>query len=173
MLTKTDIEKYFNAEKNESLLFIVMGAVAIILAIVFFFYLKNNWHKGAAIPLLVIGIMHLVVGTIVFTRTDKDRVRVVYAFDMNRGDIKTKEIPRMELVNNRFVIYRYIEIALLIAGLGLYFYFNPYPAKRFWVGFGVALAIEAGVSLGADYFAERRAGIYYEKLSAFIKGVTM
>jgi uncharacterized membrane protein len=169
MLTKTDIEKYFNAEKNESLLFILLGICAIITAIVFFFYLKNNWYKGAAIPLLVVGLMHLVVGTIIYNRSDKDRLRNVYAFDMNPEELRNKEIPRMEVVNKNFVVYRYTEIVLLLAGLGLFFYFNPNPDKRFWVGLGIALAIEAAVSLGADYFAEKRANVYTRQLMEFVK----
>ena len=48
MFTKADIERYFNAEKNESLLFILLGVTAILLAFVFFFYLKTNWYKGFA-----------------------------------------------------------------------------------------------------------------------------
>jgi len=167
MLTKTDIEKYFNAEKNESVLFIILGICAIMIAVIFFFYLKNNWYKGAAIPLLVVGLMHLVVGTIVFNRSDKDRLRNVYAYDMNPGDLHLKEIPRMEKVNKSFVVYRYTEIVLLLSGLGLFFYFNPHPDKSFWVGLGLALAIEAAVSLGADYFAERRANIYTHQLKNF------
>jgi len=169
MLTKTDIEKYFNAEKNESMLFIILGAAAIILALVFIFYLKNNWCKGAAIPLLVVGLMHLVVGTIVFNRSDKDRVRIVYAYDMNPRDLQIKEIPRMDKVNKNFVVYRYIEIVLLLAGLGLFFYFNPQPDKKFWVGIGLALAIEAVVSLSADFFAEKRAIVYTTQLKNFVK----
>jgi predicted membrane channel-forming protein YqfA (hemolysin III family) len=113
MLTKTDIEKYFTAEKNESLLFIIIGVAAIMVAIVFFFYLKTNWYKGAAIPFVVVGIMHLVVGSIVYKRSDGDRKRIVYAYDMISVDLKTKEIPRMELVNKNFIIYRYTEIVLL------------------------------------------------------------
>jgi hypothetical protein len=169
MLTKTDIEKYFNAEKNEILLFIIAGICAIMLAIVFFFYLKNNWYKGAAILFLVVGLMHLVVGTIVYNRSDKGRLRNVYAYDMNPEELRTKEIPRMEVVNKNFVIYRYTEIVLLLAGLGLYLFFNPQPDKRFWVGLGIALAIEAAISLGADYFAEKRATIYTSQLKEFVK----
>jgi len=169
MLTKNDIERYFNAEKNESLLFIMMGISAIVLALVFFFYLKSNWHKGAAIPFLLVGLMHLVVGSIVFRRSDKDRIRVTYAYDMNPGDISTKEIPRMELVNKKFVTYRYTEIVLLLIGLALYFFFKSNRDKSFWVGLGVALAIEAAVSLGADYFAERRATDYTIQLKGFVK----
>ncbi len=169
MLTKTDIEKYFNAEKNESLLFIIMGISAIVLALVFFFYLKSNWHKGAAIPFLIVGLMHLVVGSIVFSRSDNDRIRVTYAYDMNPGGISTKEIPRMELVNKNFIIYRYTEIVLLLIGIALYFSFRSNPDKSFWVGLGVALAIEAAVSLGTDYFAENRATTYTIQLKEFVK----
>ena len=168
MLTKTDIEKYFNAEKSESLLFIILGIAAILLALIFFFYLNSKWHKCAALPFLIIGLIHVTVGAVVFTRSDADRIRSVYAFDMNPGELQTKEIPRMELVNKNFVMYRYIEIILLLTGLVNYFYFKPNANKSFWVGLGLALAIEAGVSLSADYFAEKRAGIYTRQLKAFV-----
>ena len=71
MLTKTDIERYFMAEKNESLLFISIGATAIAMAVLFFFYIKTDWCKGAAIPFLIVGLMHLVAGTIIFKRRIK------------------------------------------------------------------------------------------------------
>jgi len=53
MFSKQDIEKYFLAEKQLGLLFIIIGAIAIVLAIVFFFLLKTSFYKGAAIPLLL------------------------------------------------------------------------------------------------------------------------
>ncbi len=167
MFTKIDIEKYFTAEKNESLLFIIVGIAAIILAIVFFFFIKTNWYKGAAIPFLIIGLMHLVVGYTVYKRSDADRMQNVYALDMNPASLKTKEIPRMQQVNKNFVIYRYTEIFLLLAGICLFFYFKNDVSKQFWVGFGMALAIEATVSLGADYFAEARARVYKKQLEQF------
>jgi len=168
MFTKADIEKYFNAEKNESLLFIILGITAIIIALVFFFYLKTNWHKGFAIPFVVVGLMHLIVGYTVYNRSDEDRKRNVYAYDMNPSELKDKEIPRMEKVNNNFVIYRYTEIALLLMGIGLFFYYRSNIVNNFWVGFGIALAIEAAVSLGADFFAEQRAGHYTAGIRSFI-----
>ena len=36
------------------------------------------------------------------------------------------------------------------------------------MGPGMALAIEAAVSLSADYFAEKSAGIYTTQLKAFV-----
>lgn len=168
MFTKTDIEKYFNAEKNESLLFIILGIMAIVLALVFFFYLKTSWCKGFAIPFLLVGLMHLIAGYTIYNRSDEDRKRNVYAYDMNPAELKDKEIPRMEKVNKNFVIYRYAEIALLLLGLGLFFYFRSNMDKSFWVGLGVALAIEAAVSVGADFFAEQRAGHYTVGIRSFI-----
>lgn len=168
MFSKADIEKYFIAEKNESLLFIILGITAIIIALVFFFYIKTNWHKGAAIPFLIVGILHLAVGYTVYKRSDSDRQRNVYAYDLNPAELKSRELPRMEVVNKNFVIYRYTEIVFLLISLLLFLYFKNDDAKTFWVGFALALAIEATVSLGADYFAEKRAKAYTKGLMEFV-----
>ena len=55
MLTKADIEKYFIAEKQESLVFLVIGIAAILLALIFYFAVKTQVFRGAAMPLLVLG----------------------------------------------------------------------------------------------------------------------
>jgi hypothetical protein len=49
------------------------------------------------------------------------------------------------------------------------FYCRGNTDKSFWVGLGLALAIEAAVSLGADYFAEKRATVYTNQVKAFTK----
>ena len=171
MFSKTGIEKYFIAEKNESILFIIIGVATIVLAVIFFFFIKTNWHKGAAIPFFIVGIMHLGVGYTVYKLSDAHRQQNVYAYDMNPSALKTKEILRMEKVNTDFVILRYIEIILLIFGLGVFFYFKNVETKTFWVGLGFALAIEATLSLGADYFAQGRAQTYTNGLKEFTKNL--
>lgn len=169
MLTKSDIEKYFIAEKQESLVFIGIGILAIIIALVGFFAYKTQFWKGAAIPFIIIGIIQLVVGYTVYTRSDADRIRVVYALDMNPEDLKTKELPRMETVNKNFVVYRYVEIALLIVGLVFTFLYRSNLEKQFILGIGVALAIQSALMLGADYFAEKRALMYTNQLMETVK----
>ena len=168
MFSKADIEKYFIAEKQESLLFIIIGLAAIVLGAVFFFGLKTSFYKGAALPLVLIGLLLGIVGYTVYTRSDKDRSRNVYAFDLNPGDLKTKEVPRMEKVMKSFVLYRYTEIILALVGLGLFFYFNKNEAQVFWKGFGLALCIMALIALTADYFAEQRGGNYLKGLKDFL-----
>ena len=73
----------------------------------------------------------------------------------------------MQTVNKNFVIYRYTEITLIIAGIALIFFFRSNPERSFWFGLGVALAIQAAIMLGADYFAEKRALIYTKQIESF------
>lgn len=112
MFNKIDIERYFNAEKQESLLFVLIGFAGIITAIVFFFLLKTNFYKGAAIPLFLIGLLLGVVGYSVYKKSDEDRKRNVYGYDLNPSELNEKELPRMKTVLRNFVIYRYNEIFL-------------------------------------------------------------
>jgi uncharacterized membrane protein len=167
MFTKADIEKYFTGEKQESLLFLGVGIAALILAIVFYFVCKTPFYKGAAMPLLVVGLLLGVVGYTVYARSDADRIRNVYAYGMNPGELKTKELPRMVTVMKAFVIYRYTEIVLAIIGAVLFFYFRNNAHRQFWCGLGCTLAIMALIALTADYFAEKRGRVYINGLKNF------
>lgn len=165
------IYKYFIAEKQESLLFLIMGIAAIMLAIVFFLFIKSNpsFYKGAAIPLLVIGVIQCVVGFSVYSRSDKQMKEVAYNIGMEPASyIKQQELPRMKAVMKNFVIYRWMEIAFIIAGLILFFLFRLNPERSFWYGFGIALALQGTLMLGADYFAEKRGGAYTGELEKMI-----
>ncbi len=167
MLTKTLIEKYFLAEKQESLLFISIGIIAILLAILGWLYFKTAFWKGASIPFLAIALLQIIVGYTVYARSDEQRVDMVYSLDMNPDQLTKVELPRMEVVNKNFVIYRWIEIVLVLAGMGLYVYFRENTPQEFWKGFGFALCLQALLMLGADYFAEQRAHEYTAALSSF------
>jgi succinate dehydrogenase hydrophobic anchor subunit len=169
MFTKADIEKYFNAEKAESWLFMALGLAGILTAIVFFFFLKTGFYKGAAIPLFCIGLLLGIVGYTVYKRSDRDRIRNVYAYDMNPVELNEKELPRMKTVMKNFIIYRYTEIFLAVAGIFLFIYFRNTPDKQFWKGMGLGLTIMSLLALSADYFAEKRGKIYTRGIESFIK----
>ena len=169
MFTKADIEKYFNAEKAESLLFLGIGIAGIIVAVLFLFVLKTQFYKGAAVPLLLVGVVMGIVGYTVYTRSDGDRIRNVYAYDMNPGELKEKELPRMEKVMKNFVTIRYVEMILAVTGLILFFYFRVNTEKQFWAGLGLGLLIMALLGLGADYFAEKRGHVYLNGLKNFVQ----
>jgi uncharacterized membrane protein len=168
MFTKTDIENYFIAEKQESLLFLIMGIIGVVLAIVFFFFLKTSFYKCAAIPLLLLGLLMGTAGYIVYKRSDGDRIRNVYDYDMNPSQLKNIEQPRMKTVMKNFVIYRYTEILFVLAGIFLFVYFKDNPERVFWKGFGFTLAILALLALSADYFAEKRGKVYSKGIESFV-----
>ena len=168
MFQKSNIEAYFNAEKTGSLVLVVIAAAAILAGLFFLFWLRTAVARGAAIPLLLLGVLFIVVGVTVYSRSDADRMRNVYAFDMNPGELKQKELPRMEKVMRNFVVYRWVEIILAIAGILLWVYFRNDETRLFWKGLGAGLALMALVALTADYFAEKRGKVYLEGLKTWV-----
>ena len=169
MFTKADAEAYFNGEKQESLLFIIVGVSAIIAALILLFYFKHQWGKGAAWPLLFIGIVQLVIGYSVYTRSDAQRKDIVYKMDMNTDALIKEELPRMEKVMSNFAIYKYIEIGLLVLGIAMFFYFRNQIDKQFWMGLFAALMLQAGLMLLANGFAERRGHKYLEGMTSVLQ----
>jgi hypothetical protein len=169
MLTKADIEKYFIAEKHESLVFLVIGLAVIIIALIFYFSAKTQIYKGAALPLLILGLMQTVAGYTVYMRSDDQRISQVYAYDMNPDQLKTIELTRMRKVKTNFMVYRWIEIGTLIAGLILVILFSKQPLKSYWLGFGITLTMMAAELFIADFIAEKRAVHYISLLEEFNK----
>ncbi|MES2286137.1 MAG: hypothetical protein V4547_10645 [Bacteroidota bacterium] len=151
------ISKYFNAEKGESLLFATVGLVAIILATYFLIKIKQPFYNGMAIPLILIALIQLTVGASVYFRSPKDILKVENMVTNDKEKIKTDEIPRMETVMKNFLIYRYVELVLMIAGLILMFAFKE---NEFVKGIGIGLFIQASLMLTLDFFAEKRGHEY-------------
>ena len=159
------IEKYFNAEKYESVLFVLVGIMAITIATYFFVKVKQHFYSGMAYPLIAIALIQVIVGSSVYFRSPKDIVRVNEIVQTNKAKIQTEEIPRMIVVMKNFDIYRWVEIVLLVMGLFLFFYFQ---SMTIWKGLGLGLFIQAGFMLLLDFFAESRGKIYLEYLKTLV-----
>lgn len=169
MFTKADAEAYFTAEKIESLVFVLLGITAIVVALVFWLWLKTPLHKGAAVPIVVIGLLQFTVGYAVYSRSDAQRKDIVYKMDLNPDAIVTHEIPRMEKVMRNFVIYRWIEIGLLIAAFAGIFLFKNQPDKMMLYGVARGLAVMAAIALMADITAEKRGAVYLKGIQQFVQ----
>lgn len=168
----TFVHKYFIGEKQESLLFLIIGIAAVVAAVVFFFFIKTNpsLYKGMAIPLFAIGLIQLVVGYTVYARSDKQRLDVAYNIGTEPVMYsKSAELPRMKAVIKNFVIYRWTEIALILAGVVLIFLFRSNPDRSFLFGLGITLALQAAIMLGADHFAEKRGETYTKQLQDLLE----
>lgn len=159
------ILRYFNAEKAESLLFIGFGIVTILLSIYLLLFLKDSFWKGLSIPLIVFSIVQLVIGTTIYIRSPKDSLRVENFIELEPEKIQTEEIPRMEIVVQNFVYYRYLEITLIMVGIVLMYSLSGYG---FWKGAGFGLFIQCAVLLSLDFFAEKRANFYINSLKELV-----
>ena len=159
----TKIHDYFQAEKNESLVFVIVVATAILCGFYFLLVVNSKFYNGLSWPLIFIAIMQIFVGTIIYFRSPTDEKRVTNFAQNSPKNINNLEIPRMGKVMTKFKLYRYIEIGLIILGLILFLIASP---TGFWRGVGLGIIIQAGIMLLADSFAENRGQHYLEFLKA-------
>jgi hypothetical protein len=165
------VHKYFMAEKQAGLLFLIVGSMAVILAVVFFCFIKSNplFYKGMAVPLIIIGLLQLIVGITVFGRCDKQRTTVAYQMGMDPGYVKNTEAPRMEKVMKGFTVYKITALVLLIAGIVLMLLYRTDMGKQFWYGLGMALVIQSAITFASDWMAASRATEYLYKLNEILR----
>jgi len=162
------IVKYFDGEKAESYIFILIGVIAFTMALYFLIAFKTSFWKGVAIPFIIVALLEFIVGYTIVTRSSKDSIRVQTYITNEPLKIQIDEIPRMEKVLSNFVIYRYVEIGLIIFGIAfMYSSMND----TFWRGIGLGLFIQASIVLSLDFFAERRGHIYIEYLKELVEKV--
>jgi hypothetical protein len=150
-----NMSDYFVAEKQESVIFVVVG----LLAIGFSLWLWMNGHrlKSMAYPLVVIALMQIVVGGTVYLRTDSQVSTLSAQLQVNPAALKAEETARMETVMKNFSIYKSIEMLLLIIGVGMIAFFQRHDVT---VGIGVGLVLQAAFTLTLDIFAETRGADY-------------
>jgi|JI9StandDraft_1071089.scaffolds.fasta_scaffold75150_2 hypothetical protein len=161
-------ESYFKQEQIESLIFIILGILSICLALIFLGIIKYSFFKGMAVPLLLIGLTQLTVGSIVYLRSPEDKYRVTQMLINERSKIKTEEIPRMEKVMQNFTVYKWIEIVLILASIILLIIFYSSP-QTYWKGLALGLLIQAIMMLSLDVLAENRGQVYIEQLQKISK----
>lgn len=155
------IAKYFNAEKYESVVFVLGGVFAISSAMYFFVKVEQPFYNGIAYPLIAVALIQIVVGGSIYFRSPKDIVRVEQIVQTDKLKIQTEEIPRMQTVMKNFALYKRIEISLIVVGTIMFFYFQP---TTIWKGVGLGLFIQASFMLLLDLFAENRGNSYLKFL---------
>jgi hypothetical protein len=173
MLTKTDIEQYFIAEKNAGLFFLVAGIAAIAIAVLLLVSLKGNVSKGLAWPLIILGLLQAIVGYTVYSGSDKQRIDNIYALDMNPGKLKTAELPRMQKAVKGITVFLVLEALTFIAGIVLLFVNRRFlsgmlfSSGTIWLGVGLALVFQSLLMAAADFAAYRRGVKYTGQLESF------
>ncbi len=98
------IERYFNAEKSESLLFVLVGVIAIAFATYFFIKIKQPYFNGITYPLTAIALIQITVGIFVYYGSSKEIVKMNFIVQNDKSKVKTEEIPRMNIVHRSLII---------------------------------------------------------------------
>lgn len=156
---------YFLAEKRESLLFMAVGVAAVVASIVLF--QSSSPYRGMIGPLTLIGLIQLGVGGAVYFRTDDQIAELTALLKKDTTAYAAEELPRMEKVSSSFTTYKFIEIALLAAGIAMTFLFR---GRDLPYSIGVGLILQASVMLVLDLFAERRADVYIQQIKSLVGG---
>ncbi|MGH8453139.1 MAG: hypothetical protein ACRES4_01445 [Nevskiales bacterium] len=152
---QAQLMSYFSAEKQESLLFIVWGAAAILISL--WLFKTGSSYRGMAYPLVAVALIHLTVGGSVYLRTDTQVATLQRQMQDAPSQFRVEESQRMQVVMRNFKIYKTLEIVLLAAGLLMTFGFRNSDALY---AAGIGLIIQAGITLVLDLFAERRGEQY-------------
>lgn len=169
MITKTDIEKYFLAEKQAGILLIGLAIITILVALTCLLIIKSNTWKGIAVPFFVFAFIEAGVGYSIYKKTDSRRIDNVYALDMNPGKLTSTEIPRIEKVKQQFIFILSIETLLFLAGVLMVVLFKSSPARQLIYGIGIGLIIQSTIAFGLSWLANNRAKIYYHQLQTLIQ----
>jgi MFS family permease len=156
------IKTYFTAEKSESLIFMAIGIITISFSAYALFKWGDSFYKGFAIPVILIGLIQLVVGSTVYFRTPKQITDLEMLYQKDKVAFVEAEMLRMETVMKNFSLYKKVEVVFVVIGLLLIFFSS---SKEFWLGIGVGMLLQGALMLTADIFAERRGTTYQHEIT--------
>lgn len=162
------IHTFFVEEKIESLFFIIIGIIAILLAALFLFIIKYSFYKGIAIPLLIIGTIQLFIGINNYNYSINHLKKIEQSINNNLKNTQTSELSLMEVEMQDCHIYKWIEITFIIYGILLYLLFSK-SSQVFWKGIGLGLLIQASLMLTLNLIAEERANSYIHDMKIYHK----
>ena len=147
MFTKENIEQYFSAFKNEQIFLIILGAVALIVALVFFVGFKTEWYKGFALPLAVFAVLNMGAGFSNYKKADFLKVRNMYNYDLHPELLRTKELPRIKEMKQNFIVLIYVNISIIFAAAFIFFYFKKKEGNEYYMGVAASLFLVAVLSV--------------------------
>jgi hypothetical protein len=151
------IQSYFETEKKAAFIALAIGLVACSVGSGFFISAKPPFYAGLALALVAIGVIQVIVGTSVARRSDFQILDLQKLLSDAPEDFVQLESSRMEKVMRNFRLFKWIEIALILIGLILFFLNDELVFSK---GLGAGLFTQATIMLVFDFFAEKRGKEY-------------
>ena len=151
------ISTYFNAERAESVVFIVAALLALAASVWCLLVLKQSFYFGMAISLATIAALLLIVGVTIYQRSPQDTARVQQMIQLEPDRLQSQEVPRMRVVMRNFKIYLGVELTLLILSLFALTLVTPGSLAQ---GLALGMALQAAFTAVLDLIATLRGGAY-------------
>ena len=151
------ISTYFNAERAESVVFIVAALLALAASVWCLLVLKQSFYFGMAISLATIAALQLIVGVTIYQRSPQDTARVQQMIQLEPDRLQSQEVPRMRVVMRNFKIYLGVELTLLILSLFALTLITPGSLAQ---GLALGMALQAAFTAVLDLIATLRGGAY-------------
>lgn len=155
---------YFDGEITGGYVLAGMGAAGLI-AGGLLYRRDAGVSRGAAYPLLGVGVAHLAAGIYIGFASDRRIDAFDGEIDKDAGAFVERESKRMAGVSRSFTMLKIAEGVLIVGGLAMVGVGHRKERPRL-KGAGITLAIEAALTLGFDVVAAQRATRYREGLSA-------
>ncbi|MBL0213062.1 MAG: hypothetical protein IPQ07_04205 [Myxococcales bacterium] len=162
--TQTAMEDYFSGEKRGGLVLVGMGAAG--LAAGGLLHREGgDLARGMSYPLLGFGVVHVAAGIFVNVASRRRITQFTDQIGTDPAGFVATERTRMKGVATTFTALKIVEVVLIAGGLTMAGIGHRTDRKRL-EGVGYGVAIEAGLTLGFDIFAARRADRYQDELAA-------
>lgn len=117
MFTKENAEAYFVYSKTIGLVFLIIGAAAILVAGGLCIWGKTPLLKGVALGLILMSIFQLFFGYKEYSQSDSQRKAVIYQMSLDPESVKNKALIKAHNIARLSTYATYAFITIGITGL--------------------------------------------------------
>ena len=166
MFTRTDLEGYFLTHKQEAVVWLAAGLLAMALGLSIQLWRNRSASRGVVIALLFTGMLEAAGGFWAYSQADSLRISNVYAYDMNPSQLRIREWPRIGRERQQLVILRWSALGILGAALAMLAFGHRAHANS-CRDMLLVLSLQLVLIATAAYLSERKAAAYMQGLEQF------
>lgn len=151
------IQSYFQKEKIGGFVAMAIGIVACAVGGAVLLKAGSPFYTGFCIPLVLIGFIQIMVGATVARRSDLQSEDLNKLLTDSPAEFRSLESPCIATVMQKFVVFKWVELAVIAVGLALVLLIKTDNFPR---GLGAGLLVQGVIMLVFDFFAEKRGKEY-------------
>lgn len=158
------IQKFYNAQKAHSLLFLVIGSFAVLVSVYLFIAGISTMSIGFAVPFLVFGLFQTILGFKTYNKTNSEHQFAMLSAKKNTSQIINTEIPKINKILTNYNRKIYILLGLNALSIVLFTIFANTPLIK---GIGLALFLQSLIHITSLHFENNRSQIYFKWLNDY------